>query len=83
MPAEKGGRGRDQPLDVEVLPPRDLLRIRKVSCRKERLPSLAREAVEACGSAARKGERGVRGPSSATVTHTHTQDLVSISGRDF
>lgn len=48
MPTEKDDEpGRDRHLDVEILPPRDLLCIRKVSCRKEHLPSLAREAVEA------------------------------------
>lgn len=85
MPAEKEGeRGRDQHLDVEILPPRDLLCIRKIktSCRKGHLPSSVREAVAARGSAARKGECGVRGPSSAAIRHTLTQELVFISGRD-
>lgn len=58
MPAEKEGeRGRDQHLDVEILPPRDLLCIRKIktSCRKGHLPSSVREAVAARGSTAQKG----------------------------
>lgn len=81
MPAEKEGeRGRDQHLDVEILPPRDLRCIRKIkNGRKEHLPSLLKEAVEA------QHERVSvvsEAQARATIIHTHTQDLVFISGRD-
>lgn len=70
---KEGERGRDQHLDVEILPPRVTLCIRKIKAvGKEHLPSLLGEAAEACRSAAGKGECGVRGPSSATVINTHT-----------
>lgn len=73
MPTKKEGeRGRDQHLDVEILPPRVTLCIRKIKAvGKEHLPPLLGEATEACRSTAGKGECGAQGSSSATVINTH------------
>lgn len=80
MPPKEGERGRDQHLAVETLPPRVILCTRKMKAVGKRWLSWLR-AVEAGRSV--KGECGVHGPSSATLTATHTQELVFISGRDF
>lgn len=52
---EEGDRDRDQHLDVETLPPRVILCIRKRQVVGKHLPSVLREAVDACRSAACEG----------------------------
>lgn len=80
MPTKEGECGRDQDLDVEILPPSVILCTGKMKVVGKHLPSLPRLHAEEQHV---EGECGVRGPSSATLTTTHTQDLVFISGRDF
>ena len=80
MPPKEGERGRDQHLAVETLPPRVVICTRKTKAVGKRWLSWL-GAVEAGGSV--KGECGVRGPSSTTLTAAHTQELVFISGREF
>ena len=52
MPTKEGECGRDQDLDVEILPPSVILCTGKMKVVGKHLPSLPRGAVEACRSAA-------------------------------
>ena len=80
MPPKEGERGRDQHLAVETLPPRVIICTRKTKAVGKRWLSWL-GAVEAGGSV--KGECGVRGPSSTTLTYSrsHTRTCFHLRER--